>query len=237
MMGKLSSFASPEIELLLNKLQADEDNYTAELRSLDREKMVLPVQLITPDAEFAIQAFSRNISPGGVGLITPQPFSAGTEMFVELQFQNGKLPYRATCKWCTKFSAMYWTSGWELDSGVELNVAGVKALDATVEDDIRATDREKYAIPLVIHQKGNQSRIHGFTRNMSGEGVNLIAREGVALNSHCMLEFIRKEGERCSLIAECVWVKKFGESHWMTGWKFPRLEKDAQDHAASFDLQ
>lgn len=235
MLGKLSRFANPEIEHLLKKLQADEESYDAELRSLDREKIVFPVNLITLDHEIVIESFSRSVSLEGLGLITPQPFSEGTKMNIEVQLHSGKFCCQSECRWGSQFGETFWSSGWQFEPGFELDFRMITDSEARVGFDARCTEREKYAIPVVIHQKGKLPRLNGFTRNMSGDGVNLVANQQVQVNSFCMLEFVRNGGERCDIIAECVWVKKYGESHWMTGWRFPRLERVAKFHSACFD--
>ena len=233
MLGNLSRFAGPEIERLLNKLQADEKNYNAELRSLDREKMVLPIQLSASDVEFSVQAFSRNISPGGVNLITPRPFTAGSLATMDVSFRESSMKYVAECRWCGKFGGSYWTSGWQLKSG-EFDVEAIRADEALMKWDVRSAKREKFAIPVVVHQKGKLPEFHAFTRNMSGEGVNLVATERVPENSFCMLEFSSNGGEQCDIVGECMWSKQYGSSHWLMGFQFPRLDRVAKFHAACF---
>ncbi len=234
MLGKLSRFASPEIEHLLRKLEADENSYDAEMRSLDREKLVIPVELSTHDGEFKVLSFSRNISKRGVCLITPQPFTAGTVMNVELNLDSLLSRHTAECRWSQKFGDAYWTSGWKLTSK-ELDIAAIKGADSLIGWDKRSTERKPHAVPVIIHQKGEQQRIHAFSRNMSGGGVNLVASQEVPEKTFCKLQFVRNDGERCDFIAECIWSKKYGKNHWMMGWQFPELDEIAKFHAACFD--
>ena len=234
MLTKLTRFANTEIEQLLKNLHADEENYSADLRSLNREKLVFPVKLTTLDKEFSVHAFSRDVSQDGLGLITPQPFSAGEKMDVQLYLHSGLRTIRSECRWSKKFGDSFWACGWQLCSDVNLDVAAIKELGASVVYDARTLDRDKFAMPAVVHQKGKLPRVQGFTRNISDDGVNIVSSEQVRENSFCLLEFIRSGGERCEMVAECKWSKKYGDSHWMTGWQFPRLERVAKFHAASF---
>ena len=234
MLGKLSRFASPEIEHLLKKLEADETTYDNEMRSLDREKLVLPVELSTTDGELEVHAFSRNLSPGGTSLITPQPFSHGENMNLVLNLHNLLSRHTAECCWSQRFGQAYWTSGWKF-TGKKVDMDAVKEADGMIGWDSRVTEREKYAVPVIIHQKGQKPRVHSFTRNMSGDGACLVASHEIPEKAFCMLEFVRSDGERCDIIAECIWSKKYGKKHWMTGWQFPRLDRIAKFHEACFD--
>ncbi|QEG23336.1 PilZ domain-containing protein [Mariniblastus fucicola] len=219
MLGNLSQFVSPSIEQLLSKLQADEDNYELELRTLGREKLVLPVQLTTPDGEFELHAFSRNVSQGGIGLIAPQPFSPNSVMRLTLNMRTGKTIHVVECRWCETFGQTYWTSGWELKSKA-LDVQTVLNAEAVFDSEVRSSEREKYAIPVVVHQPGERPKVHAFTRNMSGDGVNLVANKPVCCNEKCTLEFVRNDGERSGIVAECIWLQEYGADCWMSGWQF-----------------
>lgn len=234
MLNSLTRFASAEIEDLIRSLQDQEESYSAELRSRDREKVVFPVKLTTLDKEFAIHAFCRDASPSGLGLITPQPFSAGDAMDVHLYLRSANQTVRAQCCWSSKFGESFWASGWQLNADVTLDIQAIKETDATVVYDARSLDRKKFAMPVVIRQKGKHPRVHGFTRNISGEGVNIVSSQPIKKNSFCLLEFVRDSGQRCEAVAECVWTMRYGDSHWMSGWQFPRLERIAKFHAAGF---
>ena len=237
MLGKLSCFANPEIERLLKKLQADENGYDAELRSLDREKLVFPVQLTSLSGESKVDAFSRDLSNGGVGLITSQSFDAGTRMNIQLQFPDATHTCQARCCWGSKFGESFWSSGWEFVFDNQLDMDSIKNADAGIFYDARTTVREKFAVPVVLHQKGKQSQIHGFTKNISGDGANLIMGQQIVEKTWCMLEFVRSDGQSCNIVAESIWSREYGDSNWMAGWKFPRLERIAKFHAAYFDCK
>jgi hypothetical protein len=155
-------------------------------------------------------------------------------MKVELTLHNGTVSHVADCKWCMPFGETFWSSGWEMKDAM-LDFAMIKNLDVMVEWDNRTTEREKFAIPVVVHQKGKAPKVHAFTRNMSGDGVNLVGNHHVPESTFCMLEFMRNDGQRCEIIAQCVWTKRYGNSHWMSGWQFPRLERIAKFHEACFN--
>lgn len=234
MIAKLSRFASPEIERLLKKLQAEEENYDAELRALDREKCVLPVSVF--DAEENVQAagFSRDISSNGVGLITPEMFSRGDEMALRIKMPEGSsISYRAVCRWSAKFGGSFYNSGWEL-SAAPLNMKLVVDASAKMEWDARPADRVKFAIPVTIQQKGKLPQAKAFTQDMSGDGASLIGDKEITVNSFCKLEVFGRDGESYQVIAKCVWSQQYSDQYWLTAWQFPRLDRVAKFHAASF---
>ena len=235
MIGNLSRsrFANLEVEHLLKKLEADEKKYDAELRNLDRKKLVFPVTISTDDEEIEIDAFSRNLSPEGVSLITPQPFSAGSELSLGLHVHGKQTDYIAECRWCETFGEVYWKSGWKIKSGV-VDVDAIRDADANVAWDRRSTEREKFAIPVIVNQKGDQPRIQGFTRNVSGGGVNLVINKPIPENQFCLLEFVSTGDVRYEIVAESVWCRKFGKNYYLTGWQFPKLERIGKFHEAFF---
>jgi len=233
-LGKLSRFASPEIERMLKQLQADEEKYNMELRSRKREKLVFPVKLSSTEGEFESYAFARDMSSDGIGLITQLPVYQGTEMYLKLNVPDHPKNYLAECRWNSEFGEAFWTSGWVLRED-SFDTEQVRQADARIEWDSRSTEREKYAIPVVIHQKGTQPKIQAFTRNMSGDGVNLVAQHQISVASFCKLEFIRNGGDRFELIAKCIWTHQYGDDYWLTGWQFPRLDRIAKLHAVSFE--
>lgn len=237
MLGKLSCGANSEIGRLLKKLQADEDNFDAELRSLDREKYVFPVQLNSLNGETKVDAFSRDLSSSGLGLITRQRFDAGTRMEIQLQLPDAAHTCRARCCWSSKFGESFWSSGWEVEAGDQLDMDSIKNADARFVYDARSTEREKFSVPVIVQQKGMQPQVHGFTMNMSGGGASLIVGQKIREKTWCMLGFIRGDSPSCSVVAECIWSREYGNSNWMVGWKFPRLDRIAKFHTACFDCE
>ena len=234
MLGKLSRFASPEIERLLKKIRADEEAHRSELRQREREKLVFPVMLKALEGEFESYGFSRDVSGDGIGLITQLPFYQDNEMYLKLNVPGHEKSHLARCRWSSKFGEAFWTSGWELTEE-SFDVEQVRQADAQIEWDVRSTEREKYAIPVVIHQKGQQPKVQAFTRNLSGDGANLVAMDEIQVSSFCKLEVVPDNGDRCDLIAKCIWTHQYGDQHWLTGWQFPRLDRIAKFHSESFE--
>ena len=155
-------------------------------------------------------------------------------MNLELNLDNLLWKHAAECRWNKKFGSEYWISGWLLNDG-QLDVDVIRDAEMMIECNTRSAKREKYAVPVIVHQKRDLPRVHAFTRNLSGDGVDLISNQDVPVNSFCKLDFVRSNGEECKMIAECVWSKKYGKEHWMTGWEFPRLSRISDFHAASFE--
>ena len=219
---------------MLTEIQADEEGYNQELRALQREKIVFPVSLTSLEDDFESYAFARDVSSDGIGLITQFPVYQSTKMRLKLNVPNHPNKYLAECRWNGKFGESFWSSGWVLSED-KFDVELIREADATIEWDVRSLNRKKFAVPVVIHQKGKQPKIQAFTRNLSGDGVNLVARSEISVSSFCKLEFVRNSGQRFDIIAKCIWTHKYGEDYWLTGWQFPRLDRIAKFHATSFE--
>ena len=233
MLGEIPKVANPAVMRLLGKLEADENSCDQEMRSFQRERFVLPVQLSTPDKEFQVEAFSRNLTVMGANLITPQPFSRGEKMNLEFNLHELQSKHIVECCWSRRFGKAYWSSGWKFISE-QVDMDSVRKADAIFEWEKRTTVRKQYAIPVVIHQDGQKPQVHGFTRNISGSGTCLVTNHEIPEKS-CMLQFIRSDGERCDVVAESTWSKKYSERHWMMGWNFPGPDGDAKPDEAKLD--
>ena len=222
-MATLTQYASPEVERILNEIRVGESRFNDELRRSNREDAVLPVQVRSEDAT-GCWAFSKNVSEHGICLITPQTFQASdsTELqFCGLRYELDMM--RATCSWSRPFCNSYRISGWQLDS--ELDVPQIVQEDLWLDLEQRSIKRERVAIPVVVHQKNGQPKIHCFSRNVCTSGICLIGNEEPKPSDFSLLELVRSNGERSQVVAECRWANCIGQSFWISGWKFPRLTR------------
>jgi len=234
MLAKMSRFASPEIERLLKKLQAAEDNFSADLRSAEREKRVFPVHVLDFDGVTKSIGYSRDVSDGGVGIVTPDNFENGTELTVELKLPQGKsVSYLAACRWTKPVGDSFFASGWQL-TATKINMKMIEDALATMLWNASPKNQVEFSIPATIQQKGKLPTIEAFTRSLSGDAASLIANQEVALDSFCKLNIVGQDGEVYEMIARCVWSRQYSENHWFTAWEFPRLDRIAKFHAASF---
>lgn len=234
MQVKMSRFASPEIERLLKKLEAAEENYNTNLRSVEREKRVLPIHILDSDGVARSIGYTRDISANGVGMVTPKRLENGAEMTVELKLPEEKSAgYLATCRWTEALGDSFFASGWEL-AAKQIDMEMIEDALAKMEWTGSPENRIKFSIPATIQQKGQLPTVEAFTGSLAGDGASLIANQEVPLNSFCKLKIVGQDGEVYEMIAKCVWSKQYSQDHWLTAWEFPRLDRVAKFHSVSF---
>ena len=203
---------------VVSQVLADEQSFHSENRSDHREPLVMPAQVYQPQFDFALSGFVRNISTRGVCLIMPQPFSEGAEVTVSLFGQLTKIDRLATCCWGTKFGSTYWVSGWRLNE--KLPVGRLLKEDNQVEPEKRSVNRLTTAIPVYITLPNGSKRASGFTRNLSRDGICLVSKVETAPEQRALLEVMRLDGGASSVESRCLWAKRYGDEHWVSGWDF-----------------
>lgn len=114
-MLRLSGLApSREVENLIHELLMEDANYDrVENRSSHREHLVLPVELQIRGGE-AINAFSRNVSAAGIGLITQEPIAERAVGVLKVHRLKGQpSQILAECRWCRGYGPNWNISGWQ----------------------------------------------------------------------------------------------------------------------------
>lgn len=114
MLTNTNRYVSADVKNLINEVIAESTRYDLDLRSVHREKIVLPVNLTFRNGQPTIAAFSRNLSTSGACLVTREPIEAETAALVHFYRLNTK-PSQVVgeCKWCRPFGSEYWMSGWQ----------------------------------------------------------------------------------------------------------------------------
>ncbi len=110
----LSTTTSPEIEHLIKEVVSEDCRYVrSEMRSVHRENLVVPITMIFKDGRQQ-EAFSRNISPAGVCLISSEMVTDNETVELEIYRLNGKAQrIIAESRWCKPFGPEYFMSGWK----------------------------------------------------------------------------------------------------------------------------
>lgn len=110
----LSTTTSPELENLIKEVVKEDCRYVrSEMRSVHRENLVVPVTIVFKDGGQQ-PAFSRNISPAGICLISDEPVTANQTLELEIYRINGKSNrIIAEVRWCKPFGQEYFMSGWK----------------------------------------------------------------------------------------------------------------------------
>ena len=102
----------------------------------------------------------------------------------------------------------------------------VKAEDARYTSETRTAEREPIMIPVVISCK-NGDVIHGFSRNISAQGICLVTTEPLAEGTQVHMLLSRSDGNISEVTAHCRWSQAFGAAHCISGWKFDDMVNDS----------
>lgn len=105
----------PDIQKAVDELLREETNFDrCENRSAIRDHLVRPVSLFIRETESRIDAFSRNISATGIGLITNQQVAERTVAIVDVERLHGPVvSILAECRWCKAYGENWYFSGWQ----------------------------------------------------------------------------------------------------------------------------
>ena len=92
----------------------------------------------------------------------------------------------------------------------------------------RSAIRESLVVPVRVIFSEDDFQMPGFTRNISTTGVGLLLPATCKEGSLGIIQLERADA-RCKhcVLAECRWVKSFGESWFLSGWKFIKVQNEA----------
>ena len=217
-MIKLATYATPDVRRLMEQIEADESEFNNYPRGDERIKLIRPVTVSQNGS--SSQAFSRDISRSGICLISPDESELGQASSIQVLNTDSEYKLSGTCRWKSKFGENHWISGWQLVENLDVTQI---ASESSIEIDQRQEDRIKTAIPVEI--RGGGPATHAFSLNMSGKGVCLASEKDMSLETFRLLRLARRESECCEVVAQCIWSRAFGDSYWLSGWEYPRLER------------
>ncbi|MEZ6125986.1 MAG: PilZ domain-containing protein [Planctomycetaceae bacterium] len=108
-----------EIDRLL--LEAQRAKYT-ERRTEPRHVFVRPVRIRLQDGT-SLQAFAKDISKQGIGVITEFPLSEGTVATLSIHSTQGQ-PANLKCevRWCDEFGKGWYLTGWKFLSAAPAGI-------------------------------------------------------------------------------------------------------------------
>ena len=91
--------------------------------------------------------------------------------------------------------------------------------------ELRSAIRQPLVVPVRVTFSEDGLQMPGFTRNVSVTGVGLLLPANCVEGSSAVIEFERADG-RCKyqVLADCRWVKSFGESWYLSGWRFVKVQ-------------
>ena len=112
MLRSSTGFVSKQVEQLINQISVEDKRFERELRSVHREKLIIPAEVMFDSGE-SLSAFTRNISSKGVCIMSCQEIEPMTKATLKL-FRMSQAPgtVLAECRWSKPFGDHYWVSGW-----------------------------------------------------------------------------------------------------------------------------
>lgn len=90
--------------------------------------------------------------------------------------------------------------------------------------EMRSRYRENLVVPVKVWFKNGESEM-GFSRNISEAGICVITQKLIVENEILDLEIYKLNGTPVRITSDARWCRPFGQSYYMSGWKFMHLRK------------
>ena len=95
-------------------LREDLDYDRAENRTSHRDSLVRMVLIDRGSAHKPVEAFSRNISNAGIGVITTEMLPERCTATLQIERLDGTMvKILAECRWCKSYGKKWFISGWQ----------------------------------------------------------------------------------------------------------------------------
>ena len=109
--GSSSAVCDP-VASIIAEIKSEGAKFDRELRSVHREKIALPVDVIANESEISY-GFTRNISEKGVCVVSVQQFELSKATLCLYRLGNRPARVLAECRWNRAYGSRYWLSGWQ----------------------------------------------------------------------------------------------------------------------------
>lgn len=114
MLTSQTGFANPFVERLMSEVTLEQSRYERDLRTAKREKIVLPVFVVTDNDGTEVHGFTRNLSTTGACIVANHSFVAKEKALIELYRLNGETSNLISeCRWVREFGPNFYVSGWQ----------------------------------------------------------------------------------------------------------------------------
>jgi hypothetical protein len=208
--------ASPLVEALLDEAA------TANRRLMKRYPFFRQAT-ITIGGSTTLSAFSRDISPSGVGLLHSMPLEPG-QVTVKLAWGKGsQIDVRTEIRWCRAAG-----EGWYLSGGrfLRLSVRQVTAFLISAfkaEADRRLKQRYPFFRPItIIPTNGKLTELAAFSRDISPSGIGLLHRVRID-PGYVTVALPSLAGHPLEASTEIRWCAPAGGGWYLSGGRFVSL--------------
>jgi hypothetical protein len=90
--------------------------------------------------------------------------------------------------------------------------------------EMRSRYRENLVVPVKVFFQNGETEM-GFSRNISEAGICVITRTLIPDNQMLDLEIYKLNGSPIRITSDARWCRPFGQSYYMSGWKFVHLRR------------
>jgi len=193
-------------------------------RLLQRVPFFRPVTLTEHGGDgTTAQAFSRDISPGGIGLLHRMPL-ASDRVTLEIPFtRRRQLTVTTQVRWCAPAGAGFYFSGGEFAPlSVRQNASLLSTL-VKAELNQRLQDRYPFFRPVAINVKGHgNTEVSAFSRDICAGGIGLLHNMPLE-TGRVVLTIPSTAGDQLDISTEIRWCSAVGEGWYVSGGRFSTL--------------
>ena len=218
-------------QVLERCVQGAADAAASDRRLQRRYPFFRPITISTDgDEGTKLSAFSRDISPGGIGLLHSMPLGSGRVALKIPLTARLHLDVSAEIGGCAPAG-----EGWYLSGGrfLRLSARQVTSLLLAVvkgEASRRLQQRHPFFHPIAITTGGGtRTRISAFSRDISPAGIGLL--HSIPLDTgRVILQIPSTAGHELDISVEVAWCAPVGEGWYVSGGRFVRLLLEEAPH-------
>lgn len=207
-------------ELIENWVQTARAVDLSQRRQQKRVPFFRAAQMVDQSGK-QVAAFSRDISPDGIGLLHHCELAKGEQIAVTVYLDNREIDLIVQTEWCHPVNRDWFLSG---GSFVGLTVKqGALLLMESIRTEFNRRWRQRYPMFRAIDIGVKDSELRGFSLDVSLAGMGILVREPIRSDT----VFIRVQDEnsqRFTLRARTVWCDEREHGWHVAGCEFKPLE-------------
>ena len=169
------------------------------------------------------EAFSRDISPSGIGLLHHEPVTPGEELMLTIRLHRRAVEVPARFAWCRPCAP-----GWHVSGATFCDLGlskGTPLLIETIGHELERRWRQRFPIfrKIGVSAPGlsmkEEERLHTFTLDVSLTGMAILARNPIPIGP-IVIQTEDADGETVDLPADTTWCEERGQGWHVAGCHF-----------------
>jgi len=171
----------------------------------------------------SLPAFTRDISPKGIGLLHSSPLENGQLTLIIPTSPDHQVEITTNITWCRPCGEGWYLSGGRFQGLSVSQVTSLLSMLLRAELDRRPKQRYPFFRPVVLKHCGDQTkRISAFSRDISTTGVGLIHNMPVE-TQQLTITVPRSNDNSFDINTQITWCKPCGEGWYLSGGWFRRI--------------